>query len=389
MASKNHIITAVDIGSYKISGAVFEVDFNLTSDKVLNCLSAQMQRTQGLSKGILTNFSDFENSILNVLNLLERESRHNIHSVYISLSGNVFTSYYTNKSINLMGSSVTQDCIQRLINEAYTANKSYEIVHIAPVNFKLDDVDNIENPNNMIGDRLTVSLYVMTAPKTLLNNLRNLFARYDIKIESFVAAPVATILCQEFQKPGVILDFGHDSTSIVFHKNNTLMFHCEIPLGGNDLIKKIAQELNISFEHAERMKSYYGYISSSEIELNARNYQNAEHNNLNCVIRRHIQELVKAIKKQFDQFDMSLYATIDITGGLCELKGFKEYIEDSLCRKTRILTAQDGFKISSFTTCFGLIRYGYYELYQNSKLKSLSYSRGIWQKIKNWFNEDL
>jgi len=226
------MITAIDIGSYKISAAVFQTDLNINSNKFLQCLSAQMQRTKGFSKGSLTNFNDFENSILNVLNLLERESKYNIHNVYVTLPGNIFTSYFTNKSVDLLGASVTQDVIQKLINEAYNINKTHEIVHITPVHFKLDDVDNIEDPNNMIGERLTACLYVMTVPKTFLNNLKNLFARYDIKIATFLAAPVATMTSQEFQKPGVILDFGHDSTSIILHRNNTLIFHCEIPLGG-------------------------------------------------------------------------------------------------------------------------------------------------------------
>jgi len=387
--SKNNVITAIDIGSYKISAAVFETNANMEANNFLTCLSAQMQRTKGFSQGVLTNFGEFENTILNVLNLLERESKHNIHNVYITLPGNIFTSYFTNKSMDLIGGSVTQDHIQKLIDEAYTTNKNHEIIHITPVHFKLDDVDHIENPNNMVGDRLTACLHVMTVPKTFLNNLKNLFSRYDIKIANFLAAPVATMMSQDFQKPGIVLDFGHDSTSIILHRSNTLVFHCEVPMGGNALIKKIAQELNIGFELAERMKSYHGYVSSSEIELRSNSgSENSEHSKLNHIIRVHVQDLVREIKKQLTQFDTS-YMNVSITGGLCELKGLKEYIEDSLCCKVTILIPEDGFRISSFTTCFGAVRYGYYQLYHDSKINNLSYAKSVWQKIKNWFNEDL
>jgi len=159
--------------------------------------------------------------------------------------------------------------------------------------------------------------------------------------------------------------------------------------GGDALIKKIAHGLNITFERAERMKSYHGYVSSSEIELSSSHDQKAEHSNLNYIIRLHIQNLIKDIKKQLNQFDSSFYTNVAITGGLCELKGLKEYIEDSLCCKTSVLIPEDGFKISSFSTCFGAVKYGYYQLYKESKIGNLSFSKGLWQKIKNWFNEDL
>lgn len=388
----DNIITALDIGAYKISGAIFQTNFDTQnyqqSQKTMRCLSAHIQKTKGFSNGSIVHFDDFEASILNTLHLLEQESKHTVRDVYVSLPGSVFQSHFLTKNISLMGASVTQDTIRKLIHDAHHSNKTHEIIHITPIQFDLDDVKNIEDPKKMVGNHLTAYLHIMSVSRTFLNNLKTLFARYDLNVINFLASPVATLLSFDHTENGIIIDFGHETTNLILYKNGVLIFHEAIALGGYILTKEIATALKITTENAERLKNYNGYISSAEIEL-AANGDIFVKNDCNEIIRFYMQNLVMHIKKRLEQFDHSYLKNIAITGGGSELKGLSTYIEDILREKITTLSAKEGIKSPNFTSCWGAVCYGYYNTCDINKMQKFSHSKGLWQKVKNWFNEDL
>lgn len=390
--SKKNTITAIDIGSYKISGAVFHMDFDAfkyqQSQKALHCLSAQIQKTRGFSNGSITHFDEFEESILATLNLLEKESKQSIDELYVVLPGHIFQSHFITKTIDLNGTSVSQTTIQNLIHDTCQNNKNGEIIHIAPIRFDIDDASNIEEPHKMVGNSLTTYMHAMSTSKTLVQNLKNMFSRYDLKVINILASPVVQSLNFDPTEQGVILDFGHDATNITIYKNGKIVFHEAIPMGGRILSKSIALALNTSFEQAERVKNYNGYISSTAMDLvvNGETFQN---NDPNSIIQFHMQELMHYIKNRLGEFDSEFMKNISITGGSAELKGLTNYVEGTLRNKVSLLSAQDGIKSPSFSTCFGAVQYGYFQHCNQTKMETFSKTNSIWNKIRGWFNEDL
>lgn len=90
--------------------------------------------------------------------------------------------------------------------------------------------------------------------------------------------------------PIIFVDFGETKTSLIIYSENSIRFTVAISISSNQLTKAIADNLNISFNEAEKLKIQYGIEDGSDKSIK----------DLTSAMNPILQKLVEQIKKYLD-----------------------------------------------------------------------------------------
>ena len=114
----------------------------------------------------------------------------------------------------------------------------------------------------MYGERLGVSMHVVTAQSSPWRNLELCIARCHLEIEAVVASPFAAglaCLVEDERNMGTtVVDMGGGTTTMAVFFNGSLIHVDGFGVGGLHVTRDIAQVLETPLVHAERMKTLYG-----------------------------------------------------------------------------------------------------------------------------------
>ncbi len=183
-------ILGIDIGSTKICAIIATC-----KDGIPRVIGTGFHKSMGLKKGSITNIEQASRAIKDAVNDARRVAGTNINKAVISISGAYTKSTDSSGIVNIPNNEIGIKEINRVIQTAlYNASipSEYEVIHILPYNFKLDDQDFIDDPMGMSGSRLEVSVRIITAQKSSLGNLKKAIKTAGIEIENIVLASYAS-----------------------------------------------------------------------------------------------------------------------------------------------------------------------------------------------------
>jgi cell division protein FtsA len=167
----NDTILAIDIGSTKISSVIANI-----SPKV-NILGHGVAPSQGIKKGTISNIELASKSIKNAVNDAKRVSGTNISKAIVTISNAYAKSINSSGIVNLPNNEITIKEINRVMQTAlYNAKipDEYEVIHVLPYNFTVDDQDFVEDPFGMNASRLEVNVNIILTQKSSFSNLKKL-----------------------------------------------------------------------------------------------------------------------------------------------------------------------------------------------------------------------
>ncbi len=178
-------LLAIDIGSTDVTAIIAKNDL----DFKINILGTGIETSDGINKGLITNIELASKSIQNAVLKARRSTSEPIESTVVAISGSYTKGIRSMGSVNVPNGIITEHEINQVMQMAlYNATivPEYEIVHVVPIFFKVDDSADVDNPLNMNGARLEVSVYIVTAKRTALTNLKSAFKESNIEITNFV-----------------------------------------------------------------------------------------------------------------------------------------------------------------------------------------------------------
>lgn len=416
--SKRDIITGIDIGTSNIRTIIVGYSWDEERPRIVGVGVAP---SSGVRKGIIVDLEETVHSIHESLEQAERMAGVNVDRAIISVGGNHILSQYS-KGVIAIGRAdgeVTQDDVDRVINaaQAISVPPNYEILHIIPKNFSLDDQKNIKDPLGMNGVRLEVDALIIEGGTPHLRNLTKCMEQANIKIENYVLSPLAgakASLSKRQKELGVVLiDIGGGSTSLAIFEEDDLLHTAIIPLGGNHITNDIAIGLRTSIDVAEKVKLEYGNANPKEIgKKEDINLAQIDPNEEGIVSRYHVAEIIEArleeifsmVNKELKSIgkDKLLPGGAVLTGGTAKLPGAVD-----LAKNTLGLPAQTGFptplgglvdKVDepSFVTALGLVLWGLDDVSPKSQgrggkvIHALSDNMGgTMTSIKKWMGRFL
>lgn len=386
-------ILALDIGSSKVCAIIAEIK----EDDEIKIIGTGISKSQGLKKGTITNIDLASKSIKNALNDAKRVAGTNFSKAIVSISGAYTKSVNSNGIVNIPNKEITLKEINRVMQTAlYNANipHEYEVLHVLPYNFKVDDQDFIEDPLGMNASRLEVDVHIITTQKSNLFNLKKAVKSAGVDIGNVVLSGYASsiaVLNEDEKELGVaVIDMGAATSNVVIHLGNSIRYNDFLAVGSNHITNDLSMALHTPLSVAEQIKIEHGNLKTPKneiIEIPVIGDENTTHEvSLEIVynvIFARVEETLMILAKSIEKSGLKdqIGAGVVLTGGMTKLEGLRDLavaIFDNMpvrIGKPKHLEGMfDTLDDPAFSTAIGLVLYGagkftQYEIDSNKNLR--------------------
>lgn len=385
-------ILAIDIGSYKTVAII------ANANEKLSITGVGIAKSKGVKKGAITNIDEAAKSIKQAVNDAKRIAGIDINKAIVSLSSTYTKSIKSSGIVNIPGKEITLKEINRAIQTALynaTIPNDFIVLQTIPYDFKVDDLNEIEDPLGMSGSRLEVSLHIIIAQKAGMENLKKTFNKAGIEIANIVNSAYASglaVLNSDEKELGVcIIDIGATTSDLGIFINNSLRYVDFLGVGSHHITSDLSMALHTTPNEAEKIKIEFEKLIKAEEDLieisvigNENEKQKASLSTITQVISARIEETFLLLNKkiQTSGFNEKIGAGIVLTGGFSKFYNVKEIASsffDShpvrIGKPKAISGLMENLQDSEFSTVVGLLLYGNgehskYEKDSNQQFKS-------------------
>ena len=368
-------ILAIDIGSTKICAIIAEID----GEKV-QIVGHGIAKSQGIKKGAITNIELASKSIKKAINDAKRIAGSNITSATVSISNAYAKSLNSTGIVNIPHKDISIKEINRVMQTAlYNANvpNEYEVIHVLPYNFRVDDQDFIEDPFGMNASRMEVDVNIIMTQKSNLSNLKKAVRSAGVEIDGIVLSGYASaiaVMDEDEKELGVaVIDLGGQTSNLVVHVGNSIRYNDFLGVGSNHITNDLSMALHTPLQVAENVKIRHGNLietSNEVIELpiigDEENRNGVSLEVVHSVIFARVEEALMILAKSLEKSALKeqIGAGIILTGGMTKLKGIRELAQSIFpAMPVRIARPKDveglfeELKDPAYATVVGLLLY--------------------------------
>jgi cell division protein FtsA len=388
-------ILGIDIGSSKTVALIADIAEEATITGV------GITKSKGIKKGIITNIDQAATSIKQAVNDAKRIAGVNVNKAIVSISTAYTQSTKSHGIVNIPTNEITISEINRAIQTALhnaTIPHEYEIIQALPYNFKVDDVSDIEDPGGMSGSRLEVSVHIVMAHKSGVENTKKMLKIAGLEIDNIVlssfASSIATLNEDEEQQGIALVDIGATTSDLIIFKENSVRYTDFIGIGSYHITNDLAMALHTPIKEAELIKLNIDKYSDDEIiEISLigdeHNTKTANISLIKEVMSARINETLIILNDLIEKSRLKSQLTgIVLTGGFANLANLREIampifgnMSVRIAKPKEINGLFDNLKAPEFSTSIGLIIYALgnhssYEIDSNRKFRS-KYSSNI------------
>ena len=363
------IYTSIDIGSDTIKIVVGE-SFNGN----VNVLASKTIKSKGVRKGLITDpnlaITAIKDGMLSINDMLGITIKKVIATVP---SYNAKFMYVTG-SVNITSPDgfVTNDDVNRVIKDSIYSKiaQEYELVTVIPTSFLVDNEEVSSKPVGMQGKKLDIKGIMITTPKKNIYSVISVLEGAGLEVVDIAVSGLGDYFevhnANIDKKVGAIINIGHETTTVSVFNHGKLMNTDVIQLGGYNVEKDIAYIFGISVFDArilkERFASSHKRVSqlndTYEITNNANEKIKLNQLEVTEVVMSRMAQILKMAKKQILLLTKHDIGYIIITGGLTEIKSFKNLVFEILGKDVIIFTEETlGVRDNMYTTSIGLIKY--------------------------------
>jgi len=368
-------ILAIDIGSTKICAIIAEIE-----EGKIQIQGHGIAKSQGIKKGAITNIELASKSIKKAINDAKRIAGSNITSATVSISNAYAKSLNSTGIVNIPHKDISIKEINRVMQTAlYNANvpNEYEVIHVLPYNFRVDDQDFIEDPFGMNASRMEVDVNIIMTQKSNLSNLKKAVRSAGVEIDGIVlsgyASAIATMHEDEKELGVAVIDLGGQTSNLVIHTGNSIRYNDFLGVGSNHITNDLSMALHTPLQIAENVKIRHGNLietSNEIIELpiigDEENRNNVSLEIVHSVIFARVEEALMILAKSLEKSALKeqIGAGIILTGGMTKLKGIRELAQSifpalpvRIGKPNDIGGLFDELKDPAYSTVIGLLLY--------------------------------
>ena len=381
LMTKNGLIAALDVGSSKVCCFVAR----LPSDAPPRVIGVGHQASHGIKNGVITDMEAAEAAILQAVHDAEKMAGETVRSVMVNLSAGRPASHAMDIEVSIAGHAVEDADVRRALSQTREAKglADAELIHLLPTGFAIDGHGGIRDPRGMYGDRLGVSVHLITAATGAVRNLKTTIERCHLTVDAFVvsayAAGLATLVEDEIALGATLIDMGGGTTSFAVFHDGQVIHTDSVPFGGSHVTADVARGLSTPLASAERLKTLHGAAVTSEDDeqevidvpqVGEESHETPNHvpkSILNGIIQPRIEETLELVRARLEASGVSNLAgrRVVLTGGASQLQGVRELAGTILDRHVRLGRPQrlrglaESVSGPAFATVAGLIAYAY------------------------------
>ena len=403
---------AIDLGSGKIATVVGEI----VNGEGVRVLGFGYAPSQGLKDGQAINIEKAVQSIRESVNLAEKMAGIEIKSAFVGITGEHI------KGISSKGFTAVSDSneeiqkrdVENVLRQARAISipMGREVIYVHPNTYIVDEQRGIKDPVGMIGVRLEVETYILTAQSTVLRNIEKTFERAEIKLLKFFFQPIAASLSvleeEEMQQGAALVDIGKGTTDIAVWYEGNLVHTASIKIGGDFITSDIAHLLRTPKSYAEEMKIKYGIASERFVKegekvkiegIRGRKNYIVDRRYLAAIIESRLEEILKFVHQELlrSGYLDKIGAGVVLVGGTALLRNIHDFAEDLLNlpvvvgKPQKISGLVEPMLNPSFAVSIGVLKMGYkfrkeFPLDEDvSQTGILDILKKIWQFMKDNF----
>lgn len=414
---KGTLVAALDIGSHKVACLIGRV---IDDEGGIEVLGAGYQAAKGVKGGVITDLEAADQSIRSAVHAAEKMASNDINGyplrdIIVNVPATQTRSENLDISLQVSGQAVTQYDIDQALSKAQNqiTKADKELIHTILVNCGIDGVYGIEDPINMTGQTLNVSVNAVLSSLTPLQNLTNCIERSHLDIiclcSSVYASGLSCLVEDEMNLGCTVIDMGAGSTTFAIFMGGKMIYQDSIPIGSGHVTNDIANGLNCSLVDAERIKTLYGSAMlgvSDENELidvprlgetDKTTPNHVSRALLIGIIQPRVEEILEMVRGKLEGsiFKDLIGRKVVLTGGGSQLSGLRELsklILDKqvrLGRPIRISGLPDAVSGPNFSSVAGLLTYYVSHNHEMpTEVSANADSGSLWSRIKNWWKEN-
>lgn len=417
---KDDIIAGLDIGSNSIRLVVGQRSANGNGPEQLHIIGAVESPSHGISRGAVTSIEDTTSAISACLEKAERLVGVPISSVWVSING---PHIKCERSKGVVAASksdgeITEDDVARAIEaaRALSVPPNYEILHVIPVKFTVDNQEDIKDPIGMTGVRLEVETLIIQGLSSQIKNLTKAIYRTGLDIEDLVLSPLAAaeavIGNKQKELGSALINIGSSTTSLAVFEEGEILHAAVLPIGSEHITADVAIGLRCPINLAEKIKIEHGHakpeLFSKKDEVDVSELMEEENikEEESMISQKYIAEIIEArVEEIFEKVDAELKkiersgmlpAGVFLIGGGAKLDGMVDVAKDklrlpaSIGSNKNLSAVIDKVNDPSFLTALGLVVWGN-QLSKGKKSFNFKWSGGetinkSFDLVKKWFS---
>ena len=359
------IYTSVDIGSDTIKFLVGEI----VNNKV-NVLASTLVKSKGIRRGLIVDSNLAVNTIRDGIKNINEELGFDIKKVIVNVPDYNIKFMYVTGKITVDG-TIDTDSVNNVIKDsAYNKlDKDYELVTVIPLDFIIDSNEGNMYPIGQYCKILEIKGIMISVPKKNIYSVLSVMNGAGLDVVDITISGLADYYQVRNEKTdngiGAIINIGHETTNVSIINKGKIMNTETIQLGGINVEKDIAYVFgtniidarNIKEKFATCHKRFTNLNETYELENNLGDKIKLNQLEVTEVVMSRIVEILKLSKKQIMLLTKKNIDYIIITGGLTEIKSFKNLVYEIL-GKDVIIYLMDviGIRNNKYTTALGMIK---------------------------------
>lgn len=343
------VVACLDMGSSKLVCIIAAID-----DDEIKVIGYGHKEAKGMVGSTITDMRLAQKSIIGVVSQAERMAGLNIEEILVSVSANQTKSYHEIARTKISSDSVRNCDILSLtekIRSEFRKNNQ-EIIHLIPLEYNIDNSYSVDNPRYMSGNELSAKFHVISAPKSIIQNIENCLKKCQISVNSYIvdcyASSLSCLNDTEKNLRTLLIDIGSHYTSFCLYSDSKLVYANCINLGGFNLTKDIATILNLNYDEAEKIKNLNSSLiinSHEKKELIKIGYGNYNRDLLSVsreefreIIQSRLEEIFTAIKALLEgqSIQIDMISNIVLTGGATSSVGIDMIVSNIFTKNVRI-----------------------------------------------------
>ena len=360
------IYTSIDIGSDTIKFLVGEA---INND--VNVLAATTVKSKGIRKGLIVDSNLVVNSIKDGIKKINDSLGFEIKKVIVSIPDYNSKFMYVTGKINNDG-IINTDSINKVIKDSVynKLDPEYELITVVPLDFILDGKEGNPYPAGHECNVLEVKGIMISVPKKNIYSVIGVLTGTGLDVEDITISGLADYHQVKNKKLddkiGAIINLGHETTHVSVINCGKIMNTETIQLGGINIENDISYIFDMNIIDAKTIKEKFATShkrftnlnETYEVENNVGEMIRLNQLEVTEVIMSRLTEILELAKKQVSLLTKRKIEYLVITGGLTEIKSFKNLVYEIL-GKDVIIYSMDiiGIRDNKYTTALGMIKY--------------------------------
>ena len=362
------IYASIDLGTDSIKMVVAE-----KLNGKYHVLASTSSPSFGIKKGFISDTKSAVNSVKNAIKQINEMLGIKITKVIACIPPEncnmdiVLGNVEVKNPDEITGNDISNALLDSLKGQDFTDN---ELVTAMPITFTIDDVKNVSNPKGMNGSRLETRVVISTTAKEPLYRILEVLKlsgleTVDICFSSF--GDYYSVKNRMYDElVGAIINIGEDSTNVSIFNRGIQIKNSVIPMGSRNVDKDITYIFKSKLSDSRKIKEEFSVALSSKADSNETwiyeisKGETKEINQLGVskVVEARVREILNLSKKEIKNLTNREIRYIIITGGLSELYGFADLVEQEFGYAAKVCNANTiGVRHNKFSSSYGTIKY--------------------------------